>query len=74
LYWGAVFPLGMYTVATIRLSAAIDAPFLMAIPRVSVYVALVAWVLALIGLVSRSISGAVAGLAAARSRERSSSR
>jgi tellurite resistance protein TehA-like permease len=71
LYWGAVFPLGMYTVATIRLSAAIDAPFLMAIPRVSVYVALVAWVLTLIGLVSRSISGAVAGLAAARSRERS---
>jgi tellurite resistance protein TehA-like permease len=68
LYWGAVFPLGMYTVATIRLAVAIDAPYLLAIPRVSVYVALVAWALALIGLVSRSISGVVSGLAARRSR------
>jgi tellurite resistance protein TehA-like permease len=53
LYWGAVFPLGMYTVATTRLSAAIDAPFLMVIPAVSVYVALAAWVLAMVGLLWR---------------------
>jgi tellurite resistance protein TehA-like permease len=50
LYWGAVFPLGMYTVATARLSAAIDAPFLMAIPRAWIYVALAAWALAAFGL------------------------
>ena len=51
LYWGAVFPLGMYTVCTVRLSQAIDAPFLMAIPRVFVFVALAAWALTMAGLV-----------------------
>ena len=51
LYWGAVFPLGMYTACTFRLTQVIDAPFLMFIPRLFVYVAIAAWTAAMIGLV-----------------------
>jgi tellurite resistance protein TehA-like permease len=55
LYWGAVFPLGMYTVCTFRLAHVIDAPFLLVIPTVFLYVALAAWSLAMIGLVRQLI-------------------
>jgi hypothetical protein len=40
----------MYTVCTIRLARAIDAPFLIAIPRAFIWVALAAWSLAFLGL------------------------
>ena len=43
LYWGAVVPLGMYTVCTIRLSQALDLPFLLPIPHLMGYIALTAW-------------------------------
>ena len=57
LYWGAVFPLGMYTVCTARLSRVVGAPYLAAIPRVSVYVALAAWALAMAGMTSSLLAG-----------------
>ena len=44
LYWGAVFPLGMYTASTVRISEAIDAPYLAVIADAFVFVALVAWI------------------------------
>ena len=56
LYWGAVFPVGMYTAATWRLSQAMNLPFLLSIPRYFIYIALAAWLAAFLGLVHRLIS------------------
>ncbi len=39
-YWGAVFPLGMYSVSTYRLGQIVDIPTLMAIPRLFIWMAL----------------------------------
>jgi tellurite resistance protein TehA-like permease len=51
LYWGAVFPLGMYTVCTFRLAAAIDAPVLLPIARGFVFLAVAAWLAAFAAMV-----------------------
>ena len=50
LYWGAVFPLGMYTVSTLQLAQALDLPFLLWIPHYFVYIAITAWLATFTGL------------------------
>jgi tellurite resistance protein TehA-like permease len=56
LFWGAVFPLGMYTVATHRLSKVLNLDFLDIIPRIFVFVALGAWFLTFAGLMRRLLA------------------
>jgi tellurite resistance protein TehA-like permease len=51
LYWGAVFPLGMYAACTFRLTKVMSAESLMFIPRGFIYIALAAWALTLLGLI-----------------------
>lgn len=51
LYWGAIFPLGMYATCTYYLIAAMDLGFLRLLPQVFVYVALAAWATAFMELV-----------------------
>jgi tellurite resistance protein TehA-like permease len=60
LYWGLVFPLGMYTVCTFRLSQATNLPFLLFIVHGFVYVALAAWVITFLGLLHRMFAIAFA--------------
>jgi len=51
LYWGAVFPMAMYTAATWRLAEALNLPVLFAVPKAFVALALTTWMLTFLGLV-----------------------
>jgi tellurite resistance protein TehA-like permease len=53
-YWSMVFPMGMYTACTAKLSETIQLSFLALIPHFFIYIALTAWSLTFIGLI-RSI-------------------
>jgi len=61
LYWGAVFPLGMYAACTWQMDRAMEFGFLGVIPRVFLYVALAAWAITFFGMLSglaRGLTGA----------------
>lgn len=50
LYWGAVFPLGMYSAATRQMAMALELPFLGPLPWIMFVAALVAWTVVFAGL------------------------
>ena len=49
-YWSLVFPLGMYTVATFVFANATGISFLLIIPHIFVYIAMLAWAITLGGM------------------------
>ncbi|MCC7463379.1 MAG: tellurite resistance/C4-dicarboxylate transporter family protein [Gammaproteobacteria bacterium] len=55
LYWGAVFPLGMYATCTHELTLAMGFDFLAALPRFFLYIALVSWLAAFIGVLRSAL-------------------
>jgi tellurite resistance protein TehA-like permease len=57
LYWGAVFPLGMYAVATYRMIEAMGLDFLDPVPKVFLALALFAWLATFIGLLRHMLTG-----------------
>lgn len=60
LYWGAVFPLGMYTACTFQLATVVGVPQLTAIAQRFGLVAVAAWSLAFAGFLRRLLSVVVA--------------
>lgn len=56
LYWGGVFPLGMYSVCTYRLAKILGASFLMPLSDAFMIVAIVAWAAAFAGLIDSRLS------------------
>ncbi|MBU6391320.1 MAG: tellurite resistance/C4-dicarboxylate transporter family protein [Planctomycetota bacterium] len=55
LYWGMVFPLGMYTACTFRLAQAIQIPFIANISKYFIYAAFVAWTFIFINMLRAMI-------------------
>jgi tellurite resistance protein TehA-like permease len=66
LYWGAVFPLGMYAACTFGMARAMNLDFLLPLARVFVYVALLAWATTFIGLIRVLVRSLIQGVAADR--------
>jgi len=68
LYWGTVFPLGMYAACTFEMAHAMALEFLLPIARAFVYVALLAWAMTFAGLIQSLVSSLTLSLHSAKGR------
>ena len=50
LYWGAVFPLGMYAASTWQMDRAMEFGFLAALPRSFFYVSFATWTITFVAM------------------------
>lgn len=74
LYWGLVFPFGMYSVCTYRIVETFELPFLAWIARGFVVLAIIAWTFTFFGFLSRLIYFALIMARPLRARRASSER
>lgn len=70
LYWGGVFPLGMFSVCTYHLAKVLDAPFLMPLSFAFMIIAAVAWGATFIGLVDSRFNATKAASSAGHGRHK----
>jgi len=54
MYWGLIFPLGMYTASTFELIQVFDLDFLATIPHVFLCLALLCWSIACCGVIHKA--------------------
>jgi tellurite resistance protein TehA-like permease len=66
LDWGMVFPLGMYTACTFKLSQALQIPFISNISKYFIYLAYIAWTIIFISMLISIFKTATAKEAAAK--------
>lgn len=59
LYWGLVFPLGMYSVCTLKLGAVLGISMFSVIAHVFIVVAIIAWMLTFLSMVKRPLYAAL---------------
>lgn len=70
LYWGMVFPLGMYTACTMRLSQAIQIPFIANISSYFIYAAYIAWSFIFISMIHSMVKAVTVKEAALKREEK----
>lgn len=58
LYWGGVFPLGMYSVCTSQLAHILNAPFLMPLSASFMVISVAAWTATFVGLIDSRLNRA----------------